>query len=237
MNEASYRNRAEGYKLLSKLLYHSSNWPNQTNDDVLREDRDLIQAHLNNAAYTNNFELVKYTLRDLRADVNACGDVVWTPLVRYKPLAVAAHMGHLELVRFLLEKGTASVSGGEEITSPLRSALKRRFTPLHLAVHGQHTEVVRMLLQHGGPIDSIFPPAGEPDFGSGNAVVNIFADEIDEGDWVRLKWGLTNYPEMQVECTGPLRKGKGGVSHAGVSPHQGQEEGYTCSTVGSVVER
>uniref|UniRef100_A0A673H6X5 Serine/threonine-protein phosphatase 6 regulatory ankyrin repeat subunit C-like n=1 Tax=Sinocyclocheilus rhinocerous TaxID=307959 RepID=A0A673H6X5_9TELE len=71
-----------------------------------------------------------------------------------QPIHLAAHLGHLEVVR-LLVACSADVSCRD----------KQGFTPLHAAALGGHTEVVQYLLKHGAEID-------EAD-GSGNSALHM----------------------------------------------------------------
>jgi ankyrin repeat protein len=59
------------------------------------------------------------------------------------PLHLASSKGHLEVVKFLVEKG-----------ADIEAVNGRGFTPLQLAAYGRHREVVEFLLEKGANIDA-----------------------------------------------------------------------------------
>lgn len=63
----------------------------------------------------------------------------------YQPLGLASFFGHLELVRWLLEKGA-------EVNSPSKNPA--RVMPLHSAVAGRHLQIARLLLEHGADVNA-----------------------------------------------------------------------------------
>jgi ankyrin repeat protein len=97
---------------------------------------------------------------------------VMSDAMRKRPLAVAAHHGHLEVVRLLIERGAnisatgewrntalhyAAIMGYEEVVALLldngahaNSRNQHGITPLVLACHNGHLGVVRLLIQHMG---------------------------------------------------------------------------------------
>jgi uncharacterized protein len=63
----------------------------------------------------------------------------------FQPLGLAAFFGHLDVARFLLERGA-------EVNSPSDNGLY--VTPLHSAAANRHLEIARLLLEHDAMVNA-----------------------------------------------------------------------------------
>ena len=63
----------------------------------------------------------------------------------FQPLGLAAFFGHLEMTRYLLERGAW-------VNSASKNRLK--VMPLHSAVANSHLEIARLLLEHGAEVNA-----------------------------------------------------------------------------------
>lgn len=70
-----------------------------------------------------------------------------TPESRHSALALAAQLGHTEVVRALLD-------AGEDPNRYNPEGLHSHATPLHQAIWGDHIEVVRLLVERGARLDT-----------------------------------------------------------------------------------
>lgn len=71
----------------------------------------------------------------------------------FTPLALAAHFGHIEVARFLIDRG-ANVNDISQHPMKLR--------PLHAALFGRKTEMALLLVDHGADLDATRGGAGMP---------------------------------------------------------------------------
>ncbi len=88
------------------------------------------------AAAHDSLPLVKYFVEELHYDINR---ISWGE----SPLSIACRLGHLDIVRYLLDKGA-------DINAPINSS-----NALGRAVMDCRTEVVELLLQRGAKIGSV----------------------------------------------------------------------------------
>jgi len=71
----------------------------------------------------------------------------------FTPLALAAHFGHIEVARFLIDRG-ANVNGISQ--HPMR------LSPIHAALFGGRTDMALLLIDHGADVDARRGGAGMP---------------------------------------------------------------------------
>ncbi|KAJ5914570.1 hypothetical protein N7504_003453 [Penicillium tannophilum] len=88
------------------------------------------------AARNGSIKIVEI-LHDYGPDIN-----VSTQTQNWTPLNVAAHLGHAEVIKFLIEKGA-------DISKPNSTG----WTPVYSAAEGGHLEVVKILVGNGADID------------------------------------------------------------------------------------
>lgn len=126
---------------LSRVKIFTSNnvsnkeWVSQCINEVENERFPLVVASRN-----GHTDVVEYLL-DIGADASVRGMVEFDndQIQGTPPLWAAAAAGHLEIVRLLVEKGSADVN----------QATNTQSTPLRGACYDGHLEIVKYLLEHG----------------------------------------------------------------------------------------
>lgn len=106
------------------------------------------------ACIKNNIKKVRQLLKVPGVDVNTCDNAGWSPLHE------ACNLGHLEIVRELLNFVPAKTmdhflgQGGDKKPKKVNMlvATEDHITPLHDAVMNNRLEIAKLLLQHGGPV-------------------------------------------------------------------------------------
>jgi ankyrin repeat protein len=103
---------------------------------ALRDDLDLCEA-----AALGNLARVQKLLATNPDSVRAFGAFGFTAL------HYAAHLGHVECTRALLDAGADPA---------LRATGRIDATPLHSAVAGRQLETTRLLIERGAPVDATY---------------------------------------------------------------------------------
>ncbi len=103
---------------------------------LINERSGLGETVLHYLAVENQLDAVKFLVEEKKADVNSLNDF------GDSPLSEAAELGHVELVKYLLQKGAKLKFKGQKVV-------------LHGAVRGGNAEIVKILLAAGADVNEV----------------------------------------------------------------------------------
>lgn len=103
---------------------------------LIDERSGLGETVLHYLAVEDQLDAVKFLVEEKKAEVNTLNDF------GDSPLSEAAELGHVELVKYLLEKGAMLKLKGQKVV-------------LHGAVRGGNAEMVKILLAAGADVNEV----------------------------------------------------------------------------------
>lgn len=132
-----------------------------TNPKAKEQQQEWLHRRLISAAGAGALKTATLIIEKYKANPNHIS-------IKYhnSPLFLAAALGHVELLRYLLENHDPDihVSNGKYANGP---------TALHIAIMNGQNDAVRLLLEHGGPVESLDKPI-QPIIKKGKLLVAAF---------------------------------------------------------------